>query len=109
MMSDRELNLSLEQELAELYVTELRKLATAMDWPKHQSQRLTLHVDLNDDKATFEVSWIKGRWGGEEVKGSTFGVVMDEVHRRQNYNDREEGRIERSMTALPKPSSEEPF
>jgi hypothetical protein len=88
-------------QIAESFRLELDRLQRRMDWPSYAYCTLELKVQLESDKCTWRIRCDGSKFSC--VEGSDLGVVMDEVYRRLGYEDREQGRIETSMAALPAP------
>ena len=95
--------------LARAFAAELRRLHERMAYADYKSSQLIMRVHYSEIKTTCEVELTTGDYPSTVVKGSSLGPVMDEAYRRLNYQDREQARIDSSMTALPAPaaSSEE--
>lgn len=84
--------------VAEQFAAELRKLHTRMS-NENLASEIQLKVTLHSGKARFEII-ASYAWGAQRVSGSELGIVMDELYRRLNYEDKEAERIATSMTAL---------
>ena len=90
------------EAVAKQFVSELRRLHTAMDWRPHKTSRLSLRVDFSLESATFDIQFSDYPL---DIKGSNLGIVMDETYRRLNYEHKEEARIGSSLKQLAAPQS----
>ena len=91
--------------VANAFYHEIAKLRTRLD-RKYGEDTITLIVGVNDGKPRVELKCSIGY--GNDVRAATLGALMDEVYRRQGFNDREDGRLQAAsdaLVALPKPES----
>jgi len=95
-----------ELALATEYAAELQRLIEKMDWSRDYGlHRLSLHVEISNGQPKFRIEAAVGKDYSNrvQVEGPTLGVVMDEVYRRLNYNDKSAAQIEGSLLALAAP------
>jgi len=84
------------------FTDELVALHQRAAWPQYKSSALTLRVTYSHAEGGKLMLQCASGWG-TEVKAASLGRLMDEVYRRNDFEDREDAAMNMIAIAPPEP------